>query len=50
MPEKIIARCKICNKIIYSYRGHKGFEWRMSKVRKHYKKYHPTKFKTWRRK
>ncbi|MHA1757962.1 MAG: hypothetical protein ACTSVV_14405 [Promethearchaeota archaeon] len=42
MPVRTI-HCSICGKAIKGY----NFQERMSKLRRHYKKYHPKKFKEW---
>lgn len=39
------VRCKTCNGIIASYRGSRTKEWKLSKIRRHYKKNHPERFK-----
>lgn len=41
MPENV--KCKVCGKVIHV----ENFKDMMEKLRKHYRKAHPTKFKTW---
>jgi len=43
--EYTVRRCRVCGRIIHRYKGHKGFEEVMSDIRRHYKKYHPRKFR-----
>jgi len=38
-------RCRTCGKIIVRYKGHIGKGERLSKIRRHYKKHHPKRFK-----
>jgi hypothetical protein len=45
MPKVTVIRCRTCGRVITRYRGHKGLEYRMKKIREHYKKYHPRKFR-----
>ncbi len=40
MPDRTI-HCKVCNRPITGY----DFAERMAKLRRHYKKYHPSRFK-----
>ena len=44
------VRCRTCGKIIVRYKGHLGKATRLKKIRRHYKKYHPKRFKQFSRK
>jgi phage FluMu protein Com len=38
-------RCKTCGRVIARYKGHIGLEERMRRIRRHYKTFHPKKWK-----
>jgi len=38
-------RCKTCGKSISRYKGHIGKAERLKRIRNHYKKHHPSRFK-----